>query len=153
MNFHLNCYGAARILATNQFTLHGPLWLQMELRLQLPEHYSPFQLEQLLHQSRLLLEDSDRLDGLKPESSLVSLDNDSDDCKTLIVFVLVELHGWPAYLHMRETILVQLEELLERIDLYEITIGVSYATTSEIGNISTRPAKSFLRFCLSLSAD
>ena len=103
----------------------------MELRLQLPDHFSPFQLDQLLHQSRLLLEDPDRLDGLKPESSLVSLDNDSDDCKTLIVFVLVELHGWPAYLHMRETILVQLEELLERIDLYEITIGVSYATTSE----------------------
>ena len=103
----------------------------MELRLQLPDHFSPFQLEQLLHQSRLLLEDPDRLHGLKPESSLVSLDNDSADCKTLIVFVLVELHGWPAYLHMRETILVQLEELLERIDLYEITIGVSYATSSE----------------------
>ncbi len=32
---------------------------------------------------------------------------------------------------MRETLLVQLEELLERIDLYEITIGVSYSTSSE----------------------
>ena len=103
----------------------------MELRLQLPAHFSPFQLEELLRQSRLLIEDPERLHGLKPESSLVSLDNDSGDGKTLIVFVLVELHGWPAYLHMRETLLVQLEELLERIDLYEITIGVSYSTTSE----------------------
>ena len=103
----------------------------MELRLQLPAHFSPFQLEELLRQSRLLIEDPERLHGLKPESSLVSLDNDSGDGKTLIVFVLVELHGWPAYLNMRETLLVQLEELLERIDLYEITIGVSYSTTSE----------------------
>ena len=103
----------------------------MELRLQLPAHFSPFQLEELLHQSRLLIEDPERLHGLKAESSLVSLDNDSGDGKTLIVFVLVELHGWPAYLHMRETLLVQLEELLDRIDLYEITIGVSYSTTSE----------------------
>ena len=103
----------------------------MELRLQLPAHFSPFQLEELLRQSRLLIEDPERLHGLKPESSLVSLDNDSGDGKTLIVFVLVELHGWPAYLHMRETLLVQFEELLDRIDLYEITIGVSYSTTSE----------------------
>jgi MscS family membrane protein len=103
----------------------------VELRLQLPGHFSPFQLEELLCQSRLLIEDPERLDGLKAESYLVSLDNDSGDGKTLIVFVLVELHGWPAYLHMRETLLVQLEELLERIDLYEITIGVSYSTSSE----------------------
>ena len=103
----------------------------MELRMQLPAHFSPFQLEELLCQSRLLIDDPERLHGLKAESSLVSLDNDSGDGKTLIVFVLVELHGWPAYLHMRETLLVQLEELLERIDLYEITIGVSYSTTSE----------------------
>ncbi|MEJ6658374.1 MAG: mechanosensitive ion channel [Synechococcus sp. ChSW.bin.154] len=103
----------------------------MEIRMQLPAHFSPFQLEELLYQSRLLIDDPERLHGLKVESSLVSLDNDSGDGKTLIVFVLVELHGWPAYLHMRETLLVQLEELLERIDLYEITIGVSYSTTSE----------------------
>ena len=103
----------------------------MEIRIQLPAHFSPFQLEELLYQSRLLIDDPERLHGLKAESSLVSLDNDSGDGKTLIVFVLVELHGWPAFLHMRETLLVQLEELLERIDLYEITIGVSYSTTSE----------------------
>ena len=30
---------------------------------------------------------------------------------------------------MRETIIVQLEELLERIDLYEFVIGVSYSTS------------------------
>ena len=103
----------------------------MEVRLQLPADFSPFQLEELLRQTRLLIDDPERLHGLKAESSLVSLDNDSGDSKTLIVFVLVELHGWPAYLQMRETLLVQLEELLERIDLYEITIGVSYSTTSE----------------------
>lgn len=103
----------------------------MELRLPLAAGYSPFQLEELLHQSRLLIDDSERLHGLKVESSLVSLDNDSSDCKTLIVFVLVELHGWPAYLRVREILLVQLEELLERIDLSEITIGVSYSTSSE----------------------
>ena len=102
----------------------------MELRLQLPDEFSPFQLEELLRQCRLLLTDPDRLQGLTIESPIVSLENNSGDSKTLIVFVLVELHGWPAYLHMRETILVQLEELLERIDLYEFVIGVSYSTTS-----------------------
>ncbi len=104
----------------------------MELRLQLPVHVSPFQLQELLRQSRLLIEDPECLYGLKTESFLVSLDNDSGDGKTLIVFVLVELHGWLAYLHVREILLVQLEELLERIDLYELTIGVSYSTTSEL---------------------
>ena len=102
----------------------------MELRLQLPDEFSPFQLEELLRQCRLLLTDPDRLQGLTIESPIVSLENNSGDSKTLIVFVLVELHGWPAYLHMRETIIVQLEELLERIDLYEFVVGVSYSTTS-----------------------
>ena len=103
----------------------------MELRLPVPAYFSPFQLEELLHQSRLLLEDPERLEGLKAESSLVSLDHDSGDSKTLIVFVLVELYGWPAYLHLRETLLVQLEDLLERMDWYEIMIQVSFSTTSE----------------------
>jgi MscS family membrane protein len=103
----------------------------MEVSLELPADFSPFQLEELLPQTRLLIDDPDRLHGLKAESSLVSLDNDSGDSKTLIVFVLVELHGRPAYQQMRETLLVQLEELLERIELYEITIGDSYYTTSE----------------------
>ena len=102
----------------------------MELRLQLPDEFSPFQLEELLRQCRLLLTDPDRMQGLTIESPIVSLENNSGDSKTLIVFVLVELHGWPAYLHMRETIIVQLEELLERIDLYEFVIGVSYSTPS-----------------------
>ena len=101
----------------------------MEVRLQLPDDFSPFQLDELLSQCRLLLNDSERLHGLTIESPLVSLENNSGDSKTLIVFVLVELHGWPAYLHMRETIIVQLEELLERIDLYEFVIGVSYSTS------------------------
>ena len=101
----------------------------MEVRLQLPDDFSPFQLDELLSQCRLLLNDSERLHGLMIESPLVSLENNSGDSKTLIVFVLVELHGWPAYLHMRETIIVQLEELLERIDLYEFVIGVSYSTS------------------------
>ena len=81
----------------------------MELCLQLLAHFLPFQLEELLRQSRLLVEDPERLHGLKPESSRVSLDNDSGDRMTLIVFVLVELRGWLADLHMRETLLVQLE--------------------------------------------
>ena len=65
----------------------------MELCMQLHAHFLPFQLEELLCQSRLLIDDPERLHGLKAESSLVSLDNASGDGKTPIVFVLVELHG------------------------------------------------------------
>ena len=53
-----------------------------------------------------------------------------DGTSQLIVFVMVELHGWKAFLKVRGNLLVALEEVLERISR-EIVVGVSHSTTPD----------------------
>jgi len=48
-----------------------------------------------------------------------------------VVVAMVELHGWPAYLRLRDHLLLQLEELIERAQLSEIALGIAYGTTPE----------------------
>ena len=62
---------------------------------------------------------------------MVSLESLDDGTSQLIVFVMVELHGWKAFLKVRETLLVALEELLERVSLCEIVVGVAYSTSPD----------------------
>ena len=82
----------------------------LELRLQLDGPFSPFQLEELLRQSRRFLAGMAEL--IDP---LVTLERRPEDsARGLIVFAMVELHGWQAYLSLREQLLVHLEELVER---------------------------------------
>ena len=99
----------------------------LEMRIQLGENFSPYQLEEVLFQSRRFLAGVPSL--LEP---LVSIDRRSDDaCCALIVVAMVELHGWEAYLRLREQLLVHLEELVERAELSEIALGIAYGTTAE----------------------
>jgi MscS family membrane protein len=98
----------------------------LELRLDLEGEWSPFQLEEVLHQARRTLA---AFAGL--EDPLVSLERPSESSPVLVVFAMVELHGWPAYLQTREALLLQLEEVVERAQLSEIPIGIAYGTAAD----------------------
>ncbi|QVV68606.1 mechanosensitive ion channel family protein [Synechococcus sp. LA31] len=99
----------------------------LEMRIQLGEDFSPYQLEEVLYQSRRFLAGVPALN-----EPLVSIDRRSDDaCCALVVVAMVELHGWEAYLRLREQLLVHLEELVERAELSEIALGLAYGTTAQ----------------------
>jgi len=99
----------------------------LEVRIQLGERFSPYQLEELLYQSRRFLAGCAQL-----QEPLVSLERRPEDAScALIVVAMVELHGWQAYLSLREQLLVHLEELVERAELSEIALGIAYGTTAE----------------------
>jgi MscS family membrane protein len=99
----------------------------LELRLDLDGAFSPYQLEEVLHQTRRSLEA--RQDLHQP---LVTLERSADGAaQSLVVVAMVELHGWPAYLRLRDHLLLQLEELIERAQLSEIALGIAYGTTPE----------------------
>ncbi len=99
----------------------------LEIRVQLGGPFSPYQLEELLKQSRRYL--ATVVDLKDP---LVTLERRPDDGSLgLIVFAMVALHGWQPYLALREQLLVHLEELVERAQLSEIPLGVAYSTSPE----------------------
>ena len=99
----------------------------LEVRILLGERFSPYQLEELLYQSRRFLAGCAQL-----QEPLVSLERRPEDAScALIVVAMVELHGWQAYLSLREQLLVHLEELVERAELSEIALGIAYGTTAE----------------------
>ena len=104
----------------------------LEVRLPIRDPLSPYQLEELLRQTRRLLEGASFQSQLAgSHQPVVSLGPSDAGGNELIVFVMVELHGWEAFLRVRETLMVALEELLERVDLSEIVVGVAYSTTAE----------------------
>ena len=98
----------------------------LELRLDLEGEWSPFQLEEVLHQARRTIAADPVL-----EDPLASLERPTDSPPVLVVFAMVELHGWPAYLQTRETLLLRLEEVVERAQLSEIPIGIAYGTAAD----------------------
>jgi len=99
----------------------------LEIRVQLDGPFSPYQLEELLKQSRRYLATVADL-----KDPLVTLERRTDDGSLgLIVFAMVALHGWKPYLALREQLLVHLEELVERAQLSEIPLGVAYSTSPE----------------------
>ena len=104
----------------------------LELRLPIRDPLSPFQLEELLRQARRMVAMPESLQlTVDLHEPVVSLESLEDGTNQLIVFVMVELHGWAAFLKVRETLLVALEELLERVSLSEVVVGVAYSTTQE----------------------
>ena len=104
----------------------------LELRLPIRDPMSPFQLEELIRITKTILESPSFLDQeLELYEPVVSLESLEDGTSQLIVFVMVELHGWKPFLKVREKLLVALEEVLERISLCEIVVGVSYSTTPD----------------------
>ena len=104
----------------------------LELRLPISDPLSPFQLEELMRQARRLLATPQSLQlAVELREPLVSLESLEDGTNQLIVFVMVELHGWAPFLKVRETLLLALEELLERVSLSEVVVGVAYSTTPQ----------------------
>ncbi|MFM1900717.1 MAG: hypothetical protein RLZZ216_1293 [Cyanobacteriota bacterium] len=98
----------------------------LEVRLDLQGEWSPFQLEEVLHQARRTLRSWSLL-----KEPLMSLERSTDSSPQLVVFAMVELHGWPAYLDIRERLLIHLEEVMERAQLSEIALGIAYGTPAE----------------------
>ena len=98
----------------------------LDLKVQLDERFSPFQLEELLHQTRRYFEG--RPDLHQP---LVTLERQPEgSAEALVVFAMVELHGWQSYLSLREQLLLHLEELVERAEFSEIALGICLLYTS-----------------------
>ena len=82
-------------------------------------------MEELLHQTRRYFEG--RPDLHQP---LVTLERQPEgSAEALVVFAMVELHGWQSYLSLREQLLLQLEELVERAEFSEIALGIAYGTS------------------------
>jgi MscS family membrane protein len=89
-------------------------------------------LEELMRQARRMVAMPESLQlTVDLHEPVVSLESLEDGTNQLIVFVMVALHGWAAFLKVRETLLVALEELLERVSLSEVVVGVAYSTTQE----------------------
>ncbi len=104
----------------------------LELRLPIRDPLSPFQLDELMRQARRMVAAPKTLQlEVELHEPVVSLESLEDGTNQLIVFVMVELHGWTAFLKVRETLLVALEELLERVSLSELVVGVAYSTTPQ----------------------
>ena len=98
----------------------------LDLKLAVHEELSPDQISDLLHYSRAALAvDPDLADVI------VSVDQLSTDSLTLICFAMVSLHGWAAYLQVRERILQRLQQLIDQVKKSRIVIGVSYDTNQQ----------------------
>ena len=99
----------------------------LELRIQLDSQFSPYQLEETLYQCRRYVAGVAEL-----QEPLVSLERRAEDsAPALILFGMVELHGWQAYLRLREQVLLHLEELVERAELSSINLAIAYGTSTE----------------------
>ncbi|MBM5827179.1 MAG: mechanosensitive ion channel family protein [Cyanobacteria bacterium M_surface_7_m2_040] len=97
----------------------------LDLRLQIEEPLSPEQTGDLIDYTRAML----RADG-ELEDPLVSISQNTSDSLELICFAMVQLHGWPAYLTVRERVLRQLQVLIDQVKKSRIVVGVSYSTTA-----------------------
>jgi MscS family membrane protein len=98
----------------------------LDLNLMINDHLLPDQIDDLLHYTRRMLEADPDL-----QDPVVSIEQRSSDDLILICFGTVTLHGWKAYLQVRERILRRLQELLDVVNKSRIVIGVSYDTPEE----------------------
>jgi len=98
----------------------------LDLTLAINEELSPDQIADLLHYSRAALATDADL-----EEVIVSIDQPTSDSLTLICFAMVSLHGWAAYLQVRERVLQRLQELIDIVKKSRIVIGVSYDTNQQ----------------------
>lgn len=98
----------------------------IELRYCLSEPLSPDQVSDLLLYVRQEVQQ-------RPElmHSLVSVERNDDDGLDLVCFATVELHGWRAFLQMRETLLLRMQQIEDQVLKSRVVIGVSYDTTAE----------------------
>lgn len=98
----------------------------IELRYCLKQHLSPDQVGDLLLYTR-----RDVSQRAELKHSLVSVERNEDDELDLVCFATVELHGWRAFLQMREELLLRMQQLEDQVLKSRVVIGVSYDTTAE----------------------
>ena len=98
----------------------------IEMRYALTQPLSPEQVEDLLYYVRAEVKQ-------RPElmNSLVSVERGSDESLELVCFATVELHGWQAYLALREALLLRMQKIEDQVLKSRVVIGVSYDTTAE----------------------
>ena len=103
---------------------HQPVQ-SLDLKIQLEESMSSFQLRELLKQSRRYL--SQNADLQQP---LVTLQRSGeDDTATLVVFAVLDLHGWESYLAIRELTLLKLGQLVSRAKASEVVLRIAKGTS------------------------
>lgn len=98
----------------------------LDLNLAINDALSTDQVADLLHYTRAALAADADL-----EDVIVSIDQPTSESLTLICFAMVSLHGWAAYLQVRERVLQRLQELMDQIKQSRVVIGVSYDTTQQ----------------------
>ena len=98
----------------------------LDLTLAIHDELTPDQISDLLYYSRQALASDPDLQDV-----IVSIDQPTSDTLTLICFAMVSLHGWIAYLQVRERVLQRLQELIDRVKKSRIVIGVSYDTNQQ----------------------
>lgn len=98
----------------------------MEMRYTLTQPLAPDQVEDLLHYSRDEVNQRAEL-----MHSLVSVERNSEEGLDLVCFATVELHGWQAYLRLRESLLLRMQQIEDQVLKSRMVIGVSYDTTAE----------------------
>jgi MscS family membrane protein len=98
----------------------------IEMRYALNQPLTPEQVEDLLHYTRAEVKQ-------RPEllHSLVSVERNQEDGLELVCFATVELHGWQAYLELRESVLLRMQQIEDQVAKSRVVIGVSYDTTAE----------------------
>lgn len=98
----------------------------IEMRYALNQPLSPEQVEDLLHYARQEVKQ-------RPEllHTLVSVERNTEDALDLVCFATVELHGWQAYLELRESVLLRMQQIEDQVAKSRVVIGVSYDTTAE----------------------
>jgi MscS family membrane protein len=98
----------------------------IEMRYALNQPLSPEQVEDLLHYARQEVKQ-------RPEllHTLVSVERNNEDALELVCFASVELHGWQAYLELRESVLLRMQQIEDQVAKSRVVIGVSYDTTAE----------------------
>jgi MscS family membrane protein len=98
----------------------------IELRYCLTQPLSPDQVSDLLMYARQEVNQRPEL-----EHSLVSVERNDDDGLDLVCFATVELHGWRAFLQMREELLLRMQQIEDQVLKSRVVIGVSYDTAAE----------------------
>ncbi|MFL0768244.1 MAG: mechanosensitive ion channel family protein [Prochlorococcus sp.] len=106
--------------------VRGEAMQGLELKLDIEHLVSPEQVDDLLFYVRNYINNLEIL-----HEPLASIDQDNSDTLTLIFFAMVSLQDWPAYLKIREFLLLHLQEIIDTVAKSRIVIGVSYDTTSE----------------------
>jgi MscS family membrane protein len=98
----------------------------IEMRYALNQPLTPEQVEDLLHYTRAEVKQ-------RPEllHSLMSVERNQEDGLELVCFATVELHGWQAYLELRESVLLRMQQIEDQVAKSRVVIGVSYDTTAE----------------------